>query len=463
VSATGWGSVLGSRLSVRWRVTTGASLVLALALVVVALAAAGLLRRALTTDEDALLVERVDEVESLIEVGSLTSVLDPPGPESPQVQVVDSSGAVVATTPGLADVNPLDVVDSPPKGRQTVVTVDGATIGLGSGAHFRVVARTVASPTGPLTIYAVKTNSAAHRAERYLRNAVWFALPVFVLLTAWFISRVVRRALAPVEAMRVEVDRIEANERSARVAAGGSRDEVGRLAVTLNRMLDRLEEAASRQELFAASASHELRSPLSAIRTEVEVALAYPDRAEWQAIGQDLLIEVTRLEELSRDLRTLTRSRSAVSTAARRFDLAELVASEVARRRPLRPIDLGAERIVSMVVADRDGVVRVVRNLLDNAERHAASEIRVEVTADADGVTLVVANDGEPIPIGMHERIFDSFTRLDEARTLDAGGSGLGLAIARLVMQTNGGTLVAAEVARGAEFRAWFPALPSAN
>ena len=392
--ATGWGSVLGSRLSVRWRVTTGASLVLALALVVVALAAAGLLRRALTTDEDALLVERVDEVESLIEAGSLTSVLDPPGPESPQVQVVDASGAVGATTPGLADVNPLDVVDSPPEGRQTVVTVDGATIGLGSGTHFRVVARTVASPTGPLTIYAVKTNSAAHRAERYLRNAVLFSLPVFVLLTAWFISRVVRRALAPVEAMRVEVDRIEANERSARVAAGGSRDEVGRLAVTLNRMLDRLEEAATRQELFAASASHELRSPLSAIRTEVEVALAYPDRAEWQAIGQDLLVEVTRLEELSRDLRTLTRSRSAVSTAARRFDLAELVASEVARRRPLRPIALGAERVVSMVVADRDGVVRVVRNLLDNAERHAASEIRVEVTADADGVTLVVAHDG---------------------------------------------------------------------
>ena len=218
--------------------------------------------------------------------------------------------------------------------------------------------------------------------------------------------------------------------------------------MTLNRMLDRLEEAASRQELFAASASHELRSPLSAIRTEVEVALAYPDRAEWQAIGQDLLVEVTRLEELSRDLRTLTRSRSAVSTVARPFDLAELVASEVVRRRPVRPIHLGAERVVSMVVADRDGVVRVVRNLLDNAERHAASEIRVEVTAEAGGVTLVVANDGEPIPVGMHERIFDAFTRLDEARTLDAGGSGLGLAIARLVMQSNGGTLVAAEVAR---------------
>ncbi len=257
-----------------------------------------------------------------------------------------------------------------------MVTVDGTDINGTRGEHYRIVVRTVPSPVGPLTIYAVKSNSAAHRAEQYLRNAALLALPVIVVLTAWFISRVARRALVPVEAMRAEVDRIEAHDLTGRVDAP-SDDELGRLAITLNRMLDRLAEAAQLQELFAASASHELRSPLSAIRTEVEVALEYPDRAEWPAIGEDLLIEVTRLEGLSRDLRTLTRSRSDVSTVAQRFDL--------------------AERVVGNIVADRDGVVRVVRNLLDNAERHAVSEIRVAVTAGAEGVTRAVANDGESI------------------------------------------------------------------
>ena len=110
--------------------------------------------------------------------------------------------------------------------------------------------------------------------------------------------------------MRAEVDRIEAADLSGRVHAGSSDDEIANLGLTLNRMLDRLEEASSRQQLFAAAASHELRSPLSTIRTELEVGLAYPDRAEWPKVAEDSLIEIARLEELTRDLRMLTRSRS---------------------------------------------------------------------------------------------------------------------------------------------------------
>jgi signal transduction histidine kinase len=114
-----------------------------------------------------------------------------------------------------------------------------------------------------------------------------------------------------------------------------------------------------------------------------------------------------------------------------------------------------------MIVGDYDALVRVVRNLLDNAERHAATEIRVTVADDATGATLVVANDGRPIPPEERERIFEPFMRLDEARSLDSGGSGLGLAIVRSIMSAFGGTVVAVETDAGAQFKASFPALPA--
>ena len=445
------------RSSVRSRATVGASLVLAVALVVGALAAAGLLQRALSSDAQSLLIDRVDEVETLIADGLLSRLLPPTGREVGQVQVVDAAGQVEAVTPGLADSTRLDVIAAPEIGHDSTATVDGNAIGGVPGQEYRVVARTVVSPLGPLTIYAVTSLDAAHRAERYLRNALFIGLPLQVALAAWLISRVVARALAPVDSMRAEVDRIEAADLSGRVQASSSDDEIANLGLTLNRMLDRLEEAARRQQLFAAAASHELRSPLSTIRTELEVGLAYPDRAEWSKVAEDSLIEVARLEELTRDLRMLTRSRSMQASAAVPIDLPALVAAEVALRRPDRGVAYHTHLTSAEIAADPDAVVRVLRNLFDNAERHAAANIGVLVTHEPNGVTLTVANDGPAVPSGDLERIFEPFMRLDEARSLDIGGSGLGLAIVRSIMSALGGSIVAAPVDTGAEFRAWFP------
>lgn len=446
------------RSSVRSRATIGASLVLALALVVGAVAAANLLRRALASDAESLLVDRVDEVQTLISHGVLPQVLQPTGREVGQIQVISADGDVVAVTPGLAGATRLDVIDAPQNGEQTKATVDGKSIGGVPGQQYRMVARTVPSGVGPLTIYAVTSIDSAHRAERYLRNSLLIGLPLLVIFAAWLISRVVARALAPVDAMRAEVDRIEAADMSGRVRASSSDDEIAKLGLTLNRMLDRLEEASNRQQLFAAAASHELRSPLSTIRTELEVGLAYPDRAEWSKVAEDSLIEVARLEDLTRDLRLLTRSRSMHVAAALPIDLSQLVGVEVGLRRPARDVRYRTELAAAAITADPDAVVRVVRNLFDNAERHAHTEIRVVVSADSNGVTLSVANDGPSIPEEERERIFEPFMRLDEARSLDIGGSGLGLAIARSIMAALGGTIVAAAVANGAEFRSWFPA-----
>jgi signal transduction histidine kinase len=286
VPATGWVRVRAKwRTSVRSRATVGASLILAVALVVGALAASNLLRRALASDAEAQLVDRVDEVQLLIDNQRLTRVLKPTGREVGQVQVIDANGDVVAVTPGLAGTTRLDVIDTPAVGHQTTATVEGSTIGGIPGQDYRMVARTVQTIVGPVTIFAVTSLDSAQRAERDLRNSLIIGVPLLVALAAWLIYRVVTRALAPVDAMRAEVDRIEAADLSGRVQAGSSDDEIANLGLTLNRMLDRLEEESGRQQLFAAAASHELRSPLSTIRTELEVGLAYPDRAEWTKVA----------------------------------------------------------------------------------------------------------------------------------------------------------------------------------
>ncbi|MEY2552694.1 MAG: hypothetical protein QOC57_554 [Ilumatobacteraceae bacterium] len=446
------------RSSVRSRATAWASLVLAVALLVTALSAAGLLRRALASDAESELVDRVNVVESLIQAGVLSAVLAPTGHDVGQVQVVDSAGDVVAVTSGLAASARLDVIAAPAVDHQTSATVDGRTIGGVPGQEYRVVARTVGTGAGPLTIYAVTSLDAALRAERHMRNTLLIGLPLELALAAWLIFRVVARALAPVDAMRAEVDRIEASDLSGRVQASSSDDEIAKLGLTLNRMLDRLEEAATRQQLFAAAASHELRSPLSALRTQLEVGLAYPDRAEWPKVAEDSLQEVDRLEDLTRDLRILNRSHSMQVAAAQPVQLADVVGAEVGLRRPERGVRYVTELAPAEIVADPDAVLRVVRNLFDNAERHATTEIRVTSSREGGVARLLVANDGPTIPGDDLERIFEPFMRLDEARSLDAGGSGLGLAIARSIMTALGGVITSVEAPKGAAFLAVFPA-----
>ena len=441
----------------RWKVTVGTTAVLIIAIAVAALSAAGLLRRALESDAEDTLRGRIDEVQLLIEDGPLPEVLTQTVRLVGLVQVTDASGQVVARTAGAAAPTVLTtVLPPPPVGERASTTVDGAAVGRQSDSQYLVMAHTVPSPDGPMTVY-VATTVVAIRAERYLRGSLLLSLPVLIGLAALLTSQVVRRALAPVEAMRVEVDRIEASDLSGRVETGT--DEVGRLGLTLNRMLDRLEDAGKRQQLFSASASHELRSPLSAIRTELEVARAYADQTDWDQVAEDVLTEVARLERLSQDLRVFTRPGWAAHGEA--FDLGDLLDEEVARRRSASTLDYRSTTEPAVVHADRDTVLRVVRNLLDNAERHAASAVAVDLHPRGGGTSLVISNDGEPIPVEQLEEVFEPFTRLDEARALDARGSGLGLAIARSIMASAGGTLRARETRAGASFEAWFPAPPA--
>ena len=442
----------------RWKITIGATAIVAVSLLLASLAVTGLLRRSIADDTQALLVGRVDAVEEQVANGDFPTILESTGREVGQIQVIDDRGTIVARTPGLAVTTRFDVVDAPASGTSVSVTVSGDAIDNDSGEDYRLVARTVPTSAGDLTIYAVTSLDPAARAENYLRQRLLLVFPLVILVVGFVVFRVVARALAPVDAMRSEVDRIEATDLSTRVTTAERDEEITNLGRTLNHLLDRLETAAMRQRLFAAAASHELRSPLSAIRTELEVGLQYPDRTDWQRTATDSLVEVERLEHLARDLRVLTSATSAnASRMATTCDLRSVVVDEVHRRVSRHELVESTGTTPTSVVGDRDSVVQVVRNLLDNAERHATSRIEVAVT---DGRVLRVTNDGASIAPDECELIFDPFTRLDEARALDAGGSGLGLAIVRATMQSLGGTVVCEPRTSGASFVATFTPAP---
>jgi signal transduction histidine kinase len=225
-------------------------------------------------------------------------------------------------------------------------------------------------------------------------------------------------------------------------------------------MLTRLERSADQQRHFVADASHELRSPLASLRSQLEVtAIGNPDPA-WTAIVSDMLIDHDRLERLVSDLLLLTRTDSKVALRFEPIDLGHLVRHELARR----PIpDLQTRNVEApnvLIEGDHDALVRVLRNLVDNAERHAERYVHIAIGSFTDSrVALIVEDDGEGIPEGQEGFIFERFARLDDARTSDAGGSGLGLAIVAELASAHNATVVVDTNAPGARFVVTFPRL----
>jgi signal transduction histidine kinase len=276
-------------------------------------------------------------------------------------------------------------------------------------------------------------------------------------ITTWVVSG---KALEPVEAIRLEVEGISANELHRRVPEPRTEDEIGRLARTMNAMLDRLDGAADRQRRFVADASHEFRSPLTAIRSRLEVDLAHPHDADWQATEREVLDDTIRLQHLVHDLLALAASDAMArdSSAHEPVDLDEIVLSESRRlrSRTAHRVDT-AEVSGAQLLGDAEALRRAVRNLLENAARHARSAVAVTLEESESSVTLTIADDGPGIPPDQRGRIFERFTRLDDGRSRDAGGTGLGLAITHDIVVLHGGT-IRVDNAPGARFIVSFPA-----
>ncbi len=276
-----------------------------------------------------------------------------------------------------------------------------------------------------------------------------------VLLTVGLLTwLVVARALRPVERIRTEVDAITEADLSRRVPVPEHRDEVHRLATTMNRMLDRLQASAEKQQAFIADASHELRSPLASLRTGLEVTAAHPHGMDAGEVATDALADIERLQALTEDLLLLTRVGATAPAKLEIFELGELAASVVDER---------GERIIifspgppTPVRGNRVQISRVLTNLLDNAVRHAASQVTVHIEP-GPWARIVVADDGPGIPPADRERVFDRFVRLDDTRARTEGGTGLGLAIAREIARAHGGDLTAEDAQTGARFALTLP------
>ncbi|GLK99243.1 sensor histidine kinase [Dactylosporangium matsuzakiense] len=276
---------------------------------------------------------------------------------------------------------------------------------------------------------------------------------VVVALVAWFASG---RALRPVEAIRRELAEVSGHQLDRRVPVPRSHDEVARLAVTTNDTLDRLHQAHLRQGRFVADASHELRSPLASLRTGLEVALAHSDRADWPAVAERSLLEVSRLQRITADLLQLAVEDGPAPSDL--VDVTDLVREQVAERSlATGPAVLATVAGATLVRGESVQLERLLRNLLDNAVRHARSTVSVTVSKSDGTVVLEVADDGPGVAHPFRERVFDRFVRLDEARARDAGGSGLGLTLARAIAIRHGGTLRIEDSDAGARFVARLP------
>ncbi|MET7987689.1 HAMP domain-containing sensor histidine kinase [Streptomyces sp. NPDC005281] len=435
--------------SVRTRTTLAACVSVAVVLLAASAVVLLLLRGNLERTVETGAHSQARDVARLAASGRLTRPLTL-GPGTDFVQVVDAHGKVVAQSPNLTG-RPALTPTGTHNGHRTY-NLDA----LGEEHHQRVTTVTTTTPDGPVTVHVGASLRTADAAED-VTTAALAALSALLVFTVGALTwRTTGRALRPVEAIRAEVAAIGDRGLDRRVPAPRGDDEIARLADTMNAMLERLEAAGTRQRQFIADASHELRSPLAVLRTQLEVALTHPDPEVRDTLVAGALQDTERLQALSTDLLLLARlDATGQSRPDEPVDLTELVRATVAvRSTDPHPVTLHAPDNLT-VPGNALWIGRLLTNLLDNAQRHARHAVTVRLSADpetADAV-LDVTNDGPAIAAADQEKIFERFARLDDARSRDDGGTGLGLPIALDIAALHGGTITVIDTPDGTTFR----------
>jgi len=493
---------MASRLSVRLRATLAATAIVAVALGVASAVLVGVLTGSLTRSASDEAARRAGATADVLAGGTVTlgipamDVIRIPRP-STAAATADAPSATVVTVPGTRagslrhsettfldpdikifthPVSPSPTSDPPSSGKPATAVKGTAHKGsppataIGSvadvpafqlaepapwtpGDSFALVTMPVHTANGTLFVQARASLEPTGDALRSLRGLLLPGIPSLLLLVAVLTWITVGRALAPVSAIRAEMADITASDLHRRVPVPRSRDEIARLAETMNNTLDRLELAVSRHKRFVADAAHELRSPLAILRTRLELARPGPLAAE-------ALTDVERIQALTSDLLLLARLDAGEPACHEEVDLGQVTAEEAARSRPRPEIKVTLEVAADTVVLGSAGQLRrLVANLVDNAVRHASSTVTVRLATEGGEAVLDVRDDGPGIPAEHHEAVFDRFTRLDEARDRDAGGAGLGLAIARDIAVRHGGSLRVVGEGHGAWLQARFPAM----
>ncbi|WP_454171609.1 sensor histidine kinase [Microbacterium maritypicum] len=411
--------------SVRGRTTLGATVVVAVALLIGAFSFYGALSASIHGSTERAAEQRLEE---LTERAGGPGGKDIDALDDEILQIIGADGSVRAASEDAREKlgsTPLPVDDDP----QTT-TVDGETV--------LVVSEDI--ERDQTLVLAVSMEDDAETLAT-VATLLAIALPLLLLLVAVTTWSVVGRALRPVELIREEVDGITAERLHQRVPVPETADEIAALATTMNGMLDRLDAAATAQRRFVSDASHELRSPLATIRQHAELAQAHPDVTSIGELAEVVSEEGLRLQGIVESLLLLARLDEGASTHDEAVDLDDIALGEVRRLRAAG-IDVDGSGIhAARVHGDPRLLGQLVRNLADNAVRHSRGRVAIGVTPSDGYVFVTIEDDGTGVPAEERERIFERFVRLDEARSRDAGGSGLGLAIARGIAASGHGTL----------------------
>jgi signal transduction histidine kinase len=417
----------------------------------------GLVRSRLDTAATTAATLRARDVAALAEAGALPRTLALPGEESAFVQVVDETGAVIAST-GNIEGEPAVSTAKPSGTKPLVLTIPIAP--LDQADAMRVIALNSTTSAGMVTVYTGESLENADDTTAAVITVLAIGLPLLVVVVAAVTWWAVGRTLRPVRRITRTMADITASDLHRRVPVPEARDEIGELAVTVNETLARLDTSVEQQRRFVADASHELRGPLAALRADLEISVTHPERTAWHDVARDTLSDVERLQHLTEDLLLLARLDSNQQRPHQQVDLAEVaaVAAGGIRRNDVDVNVLGADSS-AIVDGDPEQLHRMMRNLVHNAEEHAEHRITITVTKQAATVQLQIADDGPGVPAEVRDIVFERFVRVDTARTRDTGGTGLGLAIVADVVASHHGSITVTDSdPHGATFTVELPA-----
>ena len=457
-------------LGVRWKLTLWYGIVLAVVLTVFSAVVYWTMRHQLMERIDQGLREELGDVRS--EVRRAT---DPAGlsqwlerrfakHEGFDFQVTRPDGSRFFASDRLADKSipaSVHLSDSSEPTFENVALDEG---------RWRIVSVRVSGPDGPLTVQVGRPLAEFEHESGELLTVFLANGPLMVLVTlagGYFLAR---RALAPVQRMTDTARQISADRLGERIAVDNPGDELGRLATTLNDMLDRLGQSFIEMQRFTADAAHELRTPLAVIRNEAEVALRHPRTGEeYGRVLENLLEETVRLSQMADQLLFLCRQDAGLNPQVRDDVPLDGLLRDVVENMRLVAQEKGvsltlAENPACRVRGDENQLRRVFYNLIDNAIKYTGTGGTVTATSrmDADGVGVAVADSGIGIPAEHLPHIFDRFYRVDPARTGETSGAGLGLSICQSAVRAAGGTITVASIeGRGSTFTVRLPVAAS--
>jgi signal transduction histidine kinase len=434
---------MARRLTANWGISARSAFVAAtVVFVALGIAGAGLaavLYRSMLSGIDSAAAARVGEVAEQVIAGG------PAGVEADSlttdqrivaVQVITRDGTVVRRSQSAPD-TPLVAMNEMGDGLHIGMPEQSSPLG-----PIRFSAQTVDGPDGRYTVLVGEGSATIASTVWTVVVALAIAAPVVISVSAAATYVLVRRSMQSVDDIRSRVADITTSDLAERVPVPGSRDEIAALAVTMNEMLARIEAGHNAQQRFVGDASHELRSPLTTIISALEVAVAHPEVLGEGLATTTLMPEALRMKALIDDLLLLARAdERGLDMAREDVDLDDVASAELERLRRDTDLDVHADLAPARVTGDPVALSRVLRNLMDNAARHATARVDVAVRHEPGLVVVAVSDDGAGISPADRQRVFDRFVRLDANRSRSGGGTGLGLAIVREIVLAHGGVV----------------------